>query len=66
MTEIGTIRYEIEPWGDGDKYRVVSQVWNHGMFRGAHWFKNQVAICNSREDAEILIAKIEAHTKNPG
>jgi hypothetical protein len=62
LTELGTITYEIEPWNG--KVKVVSQVWNTGMFGAPQWFRNEVAICNTEADARILIEKID--TKKPG
>ncbi|AKF12609.1 hypothetical protein PHIM7_61 [Sinorhizobium phage phiM7] len=56
MTEIGHIEYQIEPFENG--FRVVSMVWNRGMFRHPQWFRNFVAECGSLEEANSVIARL--------
>ena len=56
MPDFGTVEYQVEPFGK--RFRVVSMVWNKGMFGAPQWFRNFVADCDSPEDANEIIEKI--------
>ncbi len=58
MPELGTIKYEIEPFGKG--FRVVSLCWNRGMIGAPQWFRNFVANTASIPEAEEIIKKLTA------
>lgn len=57
MTEIGHIEYQIEPFENG--FRVVSMVWNRGMFGPPQWFRNFIADCASEAEAKEVIRKVQ-------
>lgn len=56
MTELGTIKYEIEPFGR--RFRVVSLCWNRGMIGAPQWFRNFVADCGTIPEAEEIVKRL--------
>lgn len=58
MPEIGEKRYLYHKRSD-DRFEVVSEVYNFGLFKTPMWFRNFVADVADEDEAKAIIQKLE-------